>query len=111
MAKRDQKADWPAMYAANDGWETTAPVGKFPDGKSPFGVLDMAGNVAEWTADWYGDYAGSAAPNPQGAKTGTLRVVRGGSWHPSGTVHVEIRDRRGPTLRSDDLGFRCARGE
>lgn len=54
MAKRDWKEDWPALYDANDGWETTAPAGSFLDGKSPLGVLGMAGNVMEWTADWYG---------------------------------------------------------
>jgi formylglycine-generating enzyme required for sulfatase activity len=111
MAKRDQNADWPATYEASDSWGATAPVGSFPDGKSPFGVLDMAGNVMEWTADWYGAYAAAATTNPHGAKAGTLRVVRGGSWHPSGSVRVEARDHRGPTVRADDLGFRCARGD
>ena len=70
MAKRELNVDWKKMYDASDGWETTAPVGRFPDGASPFGALDMAGNVWEWTADWYGPYTEAAATNPHGATDG-----------------------------------------
>jgi eukaryotic-like serine/threonine-protein kinase len=113
MAKRDLRGNWSAMYNANDGWEMTAPVGSFLDGKSPFGALDMAGNVSEWTADWYGDYLGAAATNPQGAKTGTYRVDRGGGWFPIDAGHVRAAYRGWivPTFRFSYLGFRCARGD
>jgi formylglycine-generating enzyme required for sulfatase activity len=113
MGKRDLKLDWKAMYDARDGWETTAPVGTFPDGASPVGALDMAGNVWEWTADWYGSYSGAAVTNPQGAKTGTYRVSRGGSWRSDDAawVRAAVRDRNGPSYRNNTVGFRCVRGD
>jgi formylglycine-generating enzyme required for sulfatase activity len=100
------------MYDGDDGWEGTAPVGSYPEGASPFGVLDMAGNVSEWTADWYIDYSQRAETNPQGPNTGMSRVFRGGSWNTRETdkVRVTARDWPEPTLRAIDLGFRCARG-
>jgi formylglycine-generating enzyme required for sulfatase activity len=112
MAKRVLKIDWAKMYDASDGWETTAPVGSFPEGKSPFGALDRAGNVWEWTADWYGAYTKAAATNPRGAKTGTVRVFRGGGWniHVAGIVRAAVRSWGGASLRDYYVGFRCARG-
>jgi formylglycine-generating enzyme required for sulfatase activity len=111
MAKRDLKQDWPAMYIASDGWETTAPAGRFPDGVSPSGALDMAGNVWEWTADWFGAYAAAAAANPRGAKTGSSRVTRGGSWNiqNAGDGRAGFRAWVSPSDRVIDVGFRCAR--
>jgi serine/threonine-protein kinase len=60
----------------------TAPVGSFDAGVSPYGALDMAGNVWEWVADWYdaGYYEKSPNINPIGAESGDFRVLRGGSW-------------------------------
>ena len=66
------------------GMGTTTPVGKYsPDGDSPYGAADMAGNLFEWVADRYGEdyYARSPAQNPQGPESGEYRVLRGGSLY------------------------------
>ncbi|HWO24829.1 MAG TPA: SUMF1/EgtB/PvdO family nonheme iron enzyme [Kofleriaceae bacterium] len=98
------------MYEASDGWETTAPVGSFPAGASPFGVLDMAGNVAEWTADWYADYSKEAVTDPRGAQVGETRVCRGSGWNSSaaGSSSAAFRFSRRPHYRLSGVGFRCA---
>jgi formylglycine-generating enzyme required for sulfatase activity len=94
----------------NGGWDTT-PVGSYPEGASLFGVLDMVGNVGEWTADRYGSYATQAETNPQGSSTGTSRVVRGGRWSLGySTYRATDRDWPDPQDRAIDLGFRCALG-
>lgn len=64
----------------DDGYLDTAPVGSYPAGASWCGALDMAGNVWEWVADWYGAYPVDRQANPTGAPEGEARVVRGGSW-------------------------------
>jgi formylglycine-generating enzyme required for sulfatase activity len=113
MAKLNLHQDWGKMYDASDGWETTAPVGSFPDAKSPFGVLDMAGNVWEWTADWYAAYTNQAVTNPRGAATGAARVLRGGGWDNSdaASVRAAYRGRDEASDRRHLVGFRCARGD
>ena len=58
----------------------TAPVGSYPAGASWVGVLDLTGNVWEWVADWSGDYPSDKQVNPTGPASGTLRVLRGGSF-------------------------------
>jgi formylglycine-generating enzyme required for sulfatase activity len=98
------------MYSADDGWAGTAPVGSFPAGRSRYGVADLAGNVAEWVADWYAPYTEGAQIDPKGPATGKMRVVRGGGWNASygSWVRPTFRYRDTPDKRSYNIGFRCA---
>jgi formylglycine-generating enzyme required for sulfatase activity len=96
--------------AYDDGYSLTAPAGSFPDGASPYGVLDMAGNVWEWVADWYdeGYYADSPIENPAGPPSGSKRTQRGGAWIDNESwVRTTVRHATEPGVRCDDLGFRC----
>ncbi len=98
-------------FDSGDGYEYTAPVGSYPAGASPYSVLDMAGNVAEWVADWYDGnyYSRSPERNPTGPDTGISRVIRGGSWDSqSDFVRSANRLRSDPVGRLAVLGFRCA---
>ncbi len=99
-----------AMYPADDGFATTAPVGSFPKGGSPFGLQDVVGNVWEWAHDWYAPYTPGPASDPVGG-SGTERVLRGGAWNGSdpGWVRPTYRFKSEPTLRSHGIGFRCAK--
>lgn len=84
-------------------------VGTHPAGATPEGVHDLAGNVGEWTADWYGPYPTEAQVDPRGPDEGAHKVVRGGGFLESGTsLRTHTRRPVPPTARADDLGFRCA---
>jgi len=98
-------------------WEdekTLYPVGSLPDGDSPYGVKDMAGNAREWVSDWYDPDYYKHAPdeNPLGPdKRGVVRSIRGGSWHsPMADITTSARGRGGFALQTHGTGFRCARG-
>lgn len=82
------------------------------DGASPFGAIQMAGNLAEWVNDYYNEtyYAWGPTDNPKGPTTGSSRVVRGGSWYcPESKVTATFRDQANPYLQYNTIGFRCAR--
>jgi formylglycine-generating enzyme required for sulfatase activity len=87
-------------------------VDKYDNGVSPYGVFQLAGNVAEWTADWYDPHYYKTAPdrNPKGPEKGTQRAFRGGGWIDS-TPSVRPAQRNGtdPNTKMNWLGFRCAR--
>jgi eukaryotic-like serine/threonine-protein kinase len=89
----------------------TVPITAFPNAKSPYGAVQLAGNVYEWAADWYGKeyYHESAARNPIGPATGKHRVVRGGSWfNPPPDLRSALRGLIPPGMRLNYVGFRCA---
>lgn len=89
----------------------TAPVGSFPQDLSPVGCYDMAANVAEWTSSWYDTDIPTvdgvaAAPKPR------YRVVRGGAWnYRVASTKVHSRRRAQADVRSEFVGFRCARSD
>ena len=103
-----------ANYDDTDGkdrWKYCAPVGSFaPNG---YGLYDMAGNVYEWCADWYGSdyFSKSPAKNPPGPGTSTRRVLRGGAWGGfTRFLRVSYRVYSSPVSRHSYGGFRCVSG-
>ena len=85
----------------------TCPVKTFP--ANGFGLYDMAGNALEWTADWAGSYLAGPAADPKGPATGTVRILRGGSWAVTGgALRVSNRFTYGPENQEETIGFRCA---
>ena len=106
----------PTAEHANLNWLVgdTNRVGSYPAGASPYGALDMAGNVSEWVADWYGDYTTSPYKtyNPTGPEAGSHRVARGGSYLFSAFLGRSAeRYWVSPYYADDDLGFRCAKSD
>ena len=90
----------------------TMQVGSHPDGASPYGVMDMSGNVWEWINDWYGEhyYEVSPSSNPPGPETGVYRSLRGGSWSATqDNTRVAHRSSGYKESRLYGTGFRCAR--
>jgi formylglycine-generating enzyme required for sulfatase activity len=91
--------------------EFLAPVEGYEAGNSPYGLHHMAGNVWEWTDDWYDDqyYKNIPGNNPRGPSNGDFRVIRGGSWSTDPAyVRSASRNRNTPTARLVTIGFRCA---
>lgn len=86
----------------------TSEVGGYPLSASSYGVMDMAGNVAEWVADWYdsGYYKNSPSRNPSGPSSGLDRVQRGGSWN-NAAADVRAANRFNSRFSSNFVGFRC----
>ncbi len=102
--------DWDATMCDNsaDGASRgTMNVGTFPDSASPYGVLDMAGNVWEWTADWFHAYPGAHLEDDT---IDRYRTVRGGSWltRDPHSFRTTYRTGRAPSMSTEDIGFRYA---
>ena len=96
------------------GENSTGPVDGRSKGASPYGVMDMEGNIWEWVQDWYDkDYYGKSPDrNPPGPDAGVFRSARGGSWNNIlAPESLRVSDRTGfyPSDRSSSSGFRCAR--
>ncbi|MBA5867692.1 MAG: SUMF1/EgtB/PvdO family nonheme iron enzyme [Nitrospira sp. CR1.3] len=104
-------ANWARV---NDGYEVSARVGSFQSDKSPYGVMDGAGNVMEWVGDWYDEayYKDSPDHNPPSPEYGTYRVLRGGGYTTTGAdVRITSRSKMVPDFRDETIGFRCAISE
>ena len=113
----ERRYPWGATFdpdlcnASEAGIDETTPTGQYsPQGDSPFGLSDVAGNVWEWVNDWYeiGSYANDKSSNPTGPKAGKGRALRGGSWYgDSCSTRTTYRYYSNPLDRSPGVGFRC----
>jgi formylglycine-generating enzyme required for sulfatase activity len=102
--------DPPTLELTRFSSGSTVAVGGYPDGASWCGAQDMAGNVWEWTADWFGPYPAGPQENPRGPASGTMRVLRGGGWH---AAWQQVRSTfrlhdTAPSSVNGCIGFRCA---
>lgn len=91
------------------GVKMTMPVGSFPKGVSFYGVMDMAGNVFEWTSGWYRGYPGTKYEHPDYGEK--YRVIRGGAWTSAANPYAFTFSRSSqlPSYKHRSLGFRCAK--
>lgn len=106
--------NWDANIAntSEAGNKMLKPVGSYPDGISPFGCYDMAGNAYDWCSDWFHieTYKYAPAENPMGAVEGRRKVIRGGSWQPRGEYAARCANRaaKEPANASHNISFRIA---
>lgn len=108
FADRNTRFAW-SDARVDDGFAATSPVGSYPRGASPFGLLDMAGNVWEWCRDYYAPYSKQEQRDPQGPPNGSKRVYRGGSWRSRiASLRCAARSFNAPTYSYNDVGFRIA---
>jgi len=92
------------------GANSTQPVGSKAQDKSPYGTMDMAGNVSEYVNDWYSIKYGQGEKDPAGPMSGTLKVTRGGSWQDNASsADITVRNFTLINGWSTGIGFRCAK--
>jgi formylglycine-generating enzyme required for sulfatase activity len=100
-----------AVFGLKEGSDTVSAIGNRDKGKSPYGVHDLAGNLYEWTTDWYDEefYSHNPAINPKGPSEGTAKVQRGGSYiNGAYRLRSSFRTKGDPTEHDPNVGFRCA---
>jgi formylglycine-generating enzyme required for sulfatase activity len=119
----ERGADWEAFWIKGEGARLskengingevlTLPVGSFPEAASPYGALDLAGNAAEWVADWFDPnyYRNAPLADPPGPARGAIKAMRGGSWlKPAKSLRTSDRDWGTMDSRPSGTGFRCAK--
>ncbi|RME67626.1 MAG: formylglycine-generating enzyme family protein, partial [Nitrospirae bacterium] len=108
--RQDSTVSFGRVWSDNSFPGPTVPVNSMP--YNPYGIFGMAGNVAEWTLDWYSPqyYKDSPYRNPQGPEKGTKKVVRGGSWASAMMgIRVGVRYSYPPQALPATVGFRCVR--
>jgi len=109
--EQPQGANWARVQ---DGHEVSARVGTFQSDRSPYGIMDGAGNVMEWVGDWYSEsyYKDSPEQDPPSPEYGTYRVLRGGGYTTTGAdIRITSRMKMVPDFRDETIGFRCAGSE
>jgi len=104
------KCNFFGSYLGADGFRFTAPCGEFPAGISPVGCLNMAGNVSEWCADWFGPLPEARRlDSPVGPATGTQHVAKGGAWNLNAeSIRCYNRWGMDPLGQLASVGLRCA---
>jgi formylglycine-generating enzyme required for sulfatase activity len=104
----DDADDSSMWYVKNSEAKTHPTKNRKPN---TYGLYDISGNVFEWCQDWYDPkyYYNSPKENPQGPKTGKLKVMRGGAWKSDAYLcRSDVRSKIEPKTRSSEIGFRCA---
>ena len=107
-----QKARYRQEWTEEIAHRVMVPVHSMPEGKSPYGLFHMLGNVKEWVDDWYDrEYYKEENHNlnPKGQIGGEFKVLKGGSWRDlKSFVYASFRNNSHPNSALDDYGFRCA---
>jgi formylglycine-generating enzyme required for sulfatase activity len=96
------------VNSKESGFRGSVTVGSFPEGGSPYGLMDVAGNIWEWTDAWYQGYPQTTFNSNYFGET--YKVLRGGGWFSDQEqVRTTQRNANSPDAANDDIGFRCVR--